>query len=96
LTEYEKAPDVTRERLYLDTMEQVLGNSPKVLVDVEGGNNMMYLPLDKLSQGASAAAMPRVDVNRPVRLDNQSLREVTDQVVDQLRQRQLNNRREGR
>ena len=96
LAEYEKAPEVTRERLYLDTMEQVLGNSPKVLVDVEGGNNMMYLPLDKLSQGTSAAAMPRVDVNGPVRLDNQSLREVTDQVIDQLRQRQLNTRREGR
>lgn len=93
LSEYEKAPVVTRERLYLDTMEQVLGNSPKVLVDVEGGNNMMYLPLDKLSQ---ATASSRVDVNRPVRLDGQGLREVTDQVIEQLRQRQLNTRREGR
>lgn len=96
LTEYEKAPVVTRERLYLDTMESVLAKSPKVLVDVEGGNNMMYLPLDKLSQSSSAASMPRIDVNRPVRLDNESLREVTDQVINQLRQRQLNTRREGR
>lgn len=94
LTEYEKAPAVTRERLYLDTMQQVLGNTPKVLVDVEGGNNMMYLPLDKLGQAGSAS--PRVDVNRPVRLDSQSLRDVTEQVVEQLRQRQVNTRREGR
>lgn len=96
LAEYEKAPEVTRERLYLDTMESVLAKSPKVLVDVEGGNNMMYLPLDKLSQSSTAASMPRIDVNRPVRLDNESLREVTDQVINQLRQRQLNTRREGR
>lgn len=91
LTEYEKAPEVTRERLYLDTMQEVLSQNPKVLVDVEGGNNMMYLPLDKLVQNRPSVG----DSNLPVRLDNQSLREVTDQVVDQLRQRQ-GSRREGR
>ena len=51
LGEYAKAPDVTRNRLYLEAMEQVLGNTPKVLMDGggEGGNNsMMYLPLDQL------------------------------------------------
>lgn len=48
LAEYEKAPEVTRERLYLETMEQVLGESNKVLLDVEGGNSLMYLPLDRL------------------------------------------------
>ncbi len=46
--EYELAPEVTRERLYLDTMESVMSNSTKVMVDVEGGNNLLYLPLDKL------------------------------------------------
>ncbi len=46
--EYQRAPAVTRERLYLETMEQVLGSSTKVLVDVEGSGNMIYLPLDKL------------------------------------------------
>ncbi|MGB0223122.1 MAG: protease modulator HflK, partial [Luminiphilus sp.] len=45
LAEYEKAPEVTRERLYLDAIESVLANTSKVMVDVEGGNNMMYLPL---------------------------------------------------
>jgi membrane protease subunit HflK len=48
LTEYERAPAVTRERLYLETMETVMSNTGKVLVDVEGGNNMIYLPLDKI------------------------------------------------
>ena len=48
LKEYNKAPAITRERLYLDMMESVLSNSSKVMVDVEGGNNLLYLPLDKL------------------------------------------------
>ena len=48
LTEYSKAPDVTRERLYLEAMESVLGNTSKVLMDNEGGNSMMYLPIDQL------------------------------------------------
>jgi len=48
LDEYNKAPRITRERLYLESMESVLGNTSKVLVDVEGGNNLLYLPLDKL------------------------------------------------
>jgi membrane protease subunit HflK len=49
LAEYQSAPGVTRERLYLDTMQDVLGNSGKVLIDAgAGGNNLTYLPLDKL------------------------------------------------
>ncbi|MCY4642049.1 MAG: FtsH protease activity modulator HflK [Gammaproteobacteria bacterium] len=48
LAEYEKAPDVTRERLYLDAVESVYANSNKLLMDVEGGNNLIYLPLDQL------------------------------------------------
>lgn len=48
LAEYRRAPAVTRERLYIETMESVLGATSKVLVDVEGGNNMMYLPLDQI------------------------------------------------
>ncbi len=50
LVEYEKAPAVTRERLYIDAMQSILSNSSKIMVDVEGGNNMMYLPLDQLMQ----------------------------------------------
>lgn len=52
LVEYQKAPGVTRERMYIDTMQSVLSNSSKVLIDVEGGNNMMYLPLDQILQNS--------------------------------------------
>jgi membrane protease subunit HflK len=48
LTEYKKAPAVTRERLYLEAVESVYANSNKVLMDVEGGNNLIYLPLDQI------------------------------------------------
>ena len=51
--EYQRAPAVTRERLYLETMEQVLGSASKILVDVEGSGNMIYLPLDKLLEQRS-------------------------------------------
>ena len=50
LTEYTKAPAVTRERLYIDMMQAVLGSSSKVLVDQKAGSNLLYLPLDKLIQ----------------------------------------------
>ncbi|WP_371375919.1 FtsH protease activity modulator HflK [Thalassotalea aquiviva] len=50
LPEYTAAPEVTRKRLYLTTMEKVYSNTSKVLVDVDGGNNMIYLPLDKIMQ----------------------------------------------
>ncbi|MCV6588382.1 MAG: FtsH protease activity modulator HflK [Marinobacterium sp.] len=98
LDEYQKAPEVTRERLYLDAMETVLKDNPKVLVDVAGGNNMMYLPLDKLvQQSGQSRQMVAPRSNAPVRLDDESLRQVTNQVIDQIsRQRQLINRREGR
>lgn len=51
LTEYSKAPEVTRERLYIETMESVLSNSTKIMTDSNGGgNNLLYLPLDKIMQ----------------------------------------------
>lgn len=52
LTEYLKAPDILRQRLYLQTMQQVLTNTSKVLVDTKNGNNLLYLPLDKLMENA--------------------------------------------
>jgi len=48
LVEYKKAPKVTRERLYIEAIETVYGNSNKVLLDSEASGNLMYLPLDKL------------------------------------------------
>lgn len=54
LAEYEKAPSVTRDRMYLDTMQDIYSSVPKVLVDSRSGSNLLYLPLDKLLQGAKA------------------------------------------
>jgi membrane protease subunit HflK len=56
LVEYEKAPAVTRERMYIDMMQQVMTSSSKVLVDQKSGNNLLYLPLDKLIQSTNPAA----------------------------------------
>jgi membrane protease subunit HflK len=57
LVEYSKAPAVTRERLYLDMMQSVLGNSSKVLVDQKAGSNLLYLPLDQLIRQSQAAGV---------------------------------------
>ncbi|MBI5626957.1 MAG: FtsH protease activity modulator HflK [Nitrosomonadales bacterium] len=57
LVEYEKAPAVTRERMYIDMMQQVMGNVSKVMVDQKNGNNLLYLPLDKLIE-TSRAVVP--------------------------------------
>mgnify|MGYP000249312914 CR=1 FL=1 len=63
LTEYSKAPGVTRDRLYLDMMQTVLGNTSKVLVEQKAGNNLLYLPLDKLlQQGGAAVPAPDASV----------------------------------
>ena len=51
--EYQKAPQVTRQRIYLDTMQAVMNNTSKILVDQKGGNSLLYLPLDKLQQAVS-------------------------------------------
>jgi membrane protease subunit HflK len=58
LTEYQKAPGVTRDRLYIDTMQQVYSNVSKVMVESRNGSNLLYLPLDKLMQQAGVPAAP--------------------------------------
>ena len=55
LAEYLKSPEVTRQRLYIDSLEDVMTASSKVMVDVEGGNNMLFLPLDKLMEQRTAS-----------------------------------------
>ena len=57
LTEYQKAPQVTRDRMYTDTMQQVYSNVTKVLVESRAGSNLLYLPLDKLLQTGPSAAV---------------------------------------
>lgn len=66
LTEYQLARDVTRDRLYIDAMESVLSQSTKVMVDVEGGNNMLYLPLDRLARGGASASGDPAEIRRMV------------------------------
>ncbi|MBT8421677.1 MAG: FtsH protease activity modulator HflK [Gammaproteobacteria bacterium] len=56
LAEYQKAPEVTRERLYIDAIEEVYGNSNKVLLDAEGSGNLLYLPVDQLIKSAGGGA----------------------------------------
>ena len=64
LNEYSLAKQVTRDRLYIDALENVFKNASKVMVDVEGGNNMMYLPLDKLTQQSGSNSSSDITVLR--------------------------------
>ncbi|MEZ5662053.1 MAG: FtsH protease activity modulator HflK [Burkholderiaceae bacterium] len=67
LAEYQKAPQVTRERMYVDTMQEVYSNVTKVLVDSKAGSNLLYLPLDKIMQmsGQPASAAPATSAPAP-------------------------------
>jgi len=56
-TEYAKAPEVTRQRMYLETMQQIYSSTTKVMIDAKGQGNLLYLPLDKLMHAASGAAI---------------------------------------
>lgn len=97
--EYSQAPEVTRERLYLETLSDVFGKTGKVLVDVDGGNNMMYLPLDQLrrstagntgdrtSTGQSGTTPAAIDVNS--NLSTSDISNLTDQIIDEFRRRGL-------
>ena len=89
LAEYKKAPGVTRDRIYLDTVESVLSSTSKVMIDVKGGNNLLYLPLDKIFRsGALNAQIP--DVQVPLaRNRNDSSRTDSSRSRDNLRSREV-------
>lgn len=55
LPQYQAAPEVTRTRLYLETVEEVMSNASKVMIDTEGGNNMIYIPLDQIMKNKTEA-----------------------------------------
>ena len=81
LKEYKKAPQVTRQRMYLESMEEVLSNTSTVMVDVKGGNNLLYLPLDKLGNRTSGSGSANVTdnsrsraVTQPARITNTNTR----------------------
>ena len=91
LTEYSRARDVTRDRLYIDAVEEVLTSSSKVLMDVEGGNQMIYLPLDRMGMGTGRASSPQA-------LNNSSdlVRDIADAVINELDSRAGNSTRRPR
>jgi modulator of FtsH protease HflK len=97
LSEYQKAPAVTRDRMYLETMQQIFTNTTKVMIDAKGGNNLLYLPLDKLiaqsvaadvanGKSSAAAAAPVVIPNDKRDTDTSS------PVLDTQRQRDVRGR----
>ncbi|MBX9906050.1 MAG: FtsH protease activity modulator HflK [Burkholderiales bacterium] len=65
VAEYSKAPQVTRDRLYLDAMQQIMSNTSKILIDQKSGGNMLYLPLDKLMQMSAAGVVAAEAVPKP-------------------------------
>lgn len=91
LFEYQKAPAVTRERLYLDMMQQVLANTSKVLVDQKGSGNLLYLPLDKLIQAGDAGGVAE-SVPRPAVTDAAPLPDQTQRSRDLFRSRERDGR----
>lgn len=84
LVEYQQAPNVTRERLYIDAIEGVLSNASKVLIDAESSNNMMYLPLDRLMQQSGNSQSGSNGATTRLMLNDQQIREITDQLRAQL------------
>jgi len=93
LSAYNNAPGVTRERLYIDMMQDVMGKTPKVMVDVEGGNNMMYIPLDKSIDRQSSSVGGG---SQSIRLDDSSMRDLTNQVINRIGTSSSSSLREGR
>ena len=65
LVEYAKAPAVTRERIYIETMQQIFNSTSKVMLDYKGGGNLLYLPLEKLMQQAAAPLIDQSGIARP-------------------------------
>jgi membrane protease subunit HflK len=91
LTEYQKAPQVTRDRLYIDTMQQIYSGVTKVLVDSKSNSNLLYLPLDKLLQQGSGSSVT-VSAPQPTTVpDPQTLPGAND-----LRSRDNQRSRDGR
>jgi membrane protease subunit HflK len=71
--EYNKAPQVTRDRLYIETVEHVLSNTTKVIVDQKGSGNLLYLPLDRIMQmGTARPAEPPAAKSEPAPQPDQS------------------------
>jgi modulator of FtsH protease HflK len=87
LAQYNKAPEVTRERLYLDAQEQILSSTSKVIVDQKGGS-LLYLPLDKLMATSNAAPVAATSDAAAI----SAQKETDNSTRDNLRNRDRDNR----
>ena len=88
LTEYNKAPQVTRERLYLEAMESVMANSNKVMVDIKEGGSLMYLPIDKMMQSQRQTPVPAANETTSI-VPNEMTTEQESRLRDRLRSREV-------
>jgi len=97
LTEYQKAPQVTRDRLYLESMQQIYSNVSKVLVESRQGSNLLYLPLDKIMQlGGDAGTAPVMQGPAPAAAPQQSAPSAAASAEARSRQGQRSRDRETR
>ncbi|HEY0490707.1 MAG TPA: FtsH protease activity modulator HflK [Telluria sp.] len=97
LTEYQKAPGVTRDRLYLDTMQQIFTSASKVMVDAKSNSNLLYLPLDKLIAQSAANAAAVGSKSGPVTMPTPVETPPLDQVLQRdSRSRESSRDRESR
>lgn len=102
VAEYAKAPQVTRQRMYLETMQQIFASTGKLLVDTKGQGNLLYLPLDKLMQTtgatATAVAAPEVQVApaKPAPVISNEVPPQLNTLTTESRGRGLTRDREGR
>ena len=97
LTEYQKAPGVTRDRLYLDSMQQIFSSASKVLVDAKSNSNLLYLPLDKLISQSAANAAAVGSKSGPVTMPLPADTAPLDQVIQRdSRSRESSRDRESR
>lgn len=92
LAQYARAPEVTRQRLYIDAVQEVMQRSSKVMVDVNSGSNIMYLPLDRIA-GQVAPSLANSARSTPSTtgsggLNPSDIRSLTDQVIEEIRARQ--------
>lgn len=92
LTQYNKAPEVTRQRLYIDAQEQIMSNTSKVLVDQKGGNSLLYLPLDKLMERSGASSQPPTSAVKSTSSEPMQVDIETDRSRDAFRSRDRDER----
>jgi membrane protease subunit HflK len=96
LTEYQKAPSVTRDRLYIETMQQVYSNVSKVMIDSRNNSNLLYLPLDKLMQQAGGAPAAAATSAAPAQADGSAATTSGSGLDARSRDGQRSRDREGR